>query len=112
MTMTTRRAARDPRRFAREFARLATDRATLAVFAVLAAAWAVGFFGVVPIEIWVLDYPALVAAFFFDTLAANEFGVRETAMFYPTLAVFGYLQAMAVVAVARGLRRRFVESGE
>jgi len=108
----TRRADRDPRRLARGVVRLATDRTTLAVFAALAAVWAVGFFGVVPIEIWVVDYPALVAAFFFDTLAANEFGVRETAIFYPALAVFGYLQAMLVVTVARALRRRFVESGE
>ncbi|GGC57849.1 hypothetical protein [Haloferax sulfurifontis] len=109
---TRRRAARDPRRFAREFARLASDWTTLAVFAVLAAVWAVGFFDVLPKEIWVVDYPALVAAFFFDTLAANEFGARETSVFYPALAVFGYLQAMLVVAVARWLRGRFVESGE
>ncbi|POG54812.1 hypothetical protein [Haloferax marisrubri] len=112
MTPTSRRVVRDPRRLARGFVRLATTRATVAVFAGLAAVWAVGFFGVVPIEIWVVDYPALVAAFFFDTLAANEFGVRETATFYPALAVFGYLQAMLVVAVARVLRGRFVGVGE
>jgi len=112
MTPTTRRAARDPRRLARGVARLATARATLAVFAALAVVWAVGFVGVVPIEIWVLDFPALAAAFFFDTLAANEFGVRETVVFYPALAVFGYLEAMLVVAVARWLRGRFLEPGE
>ncbi|ELZ77121.1 hypothetical protein DEQ92_01740 [Haloferax sp. Atlit-6N] len=112
MTPTSRRAARDPRRLARGFARLATDRATVAVFAVLAAAWAVGFFGVLPKEIWFVDFPALVAAFFFDTLAANEFGVRETATFYPALAVFGYLQAMLVVAVVRVLRTRLAGVGE
>ncbi|WP_115891260.1 hypothetical protein [Haloferax sp. Atlit-48N] len=112
MTPTTRRVTRDPRRLAHRFVRLATDRATVAVFAALAAVWAVGFVGVVPREIWVVDYPALVAAFFFDTLAANEFGVRETAVFYPALAVFGYLQAMVFVAAGRVLRTRLVGVGE
>ncbi|KAB1194397.1 hypothetical protein GJR96_13490 [Haloferax sp. MBLA0076] len=93
-------------RFARGAVRLATAPETLAVFVVLVLAWGAGFVGVLPKEVWIVDFPALAAAFFLDTLAFNEFGVGENTVFYSALVVFGYVQAMLVATGVRVLRRR------
>jgi hypothetical protein len=91
--------------------RLAVARETLAVFVVLVVAWATGFYDVLPKEVWVVDFPALAAAYFLDTLAFNEFGIRENAVFYPALAVFVYLEAMVVASILRMRRRQRGEMG-
>ncbi|KTG07661.1 hypothetical protein [Haloferax profundi] len=98
-------------RFGRGAVRLATAPETLVVFAVLVLAWVTGFVGVLPKEVWIVDFPALAAAFFLDTLASNEFGVGEHTAFYPALAVFAYVQAMLVVTGVRVLRRRLGHPG-
>lgn len=97
--------------------RLASAPETLATFAVLVLAWGAGFVGVLPKEVWVVDFPALAVAFVLDTLAFNEFGVRANSVFYPALAVSLYLEAMVVGALVRWGRRRHVvalrrDSGE
>ena len=84
--------------------RVAVAPETIIAFAVLAFAWLLGFVGVLPKEVWVVDFPALAVAFVLDTLAYNEFGVRENTVFYPALALFGYLEAMVAGAVIRWLR--------
>ncbi|ELZ86004.1 hypothetical protein C453_09313 [Haloferax elongans ATCC BAA-1513] len=84
--------------------RVAVAPETIVTFAVLALAWLLGFVGVLPQEVWVVDFPALAVAFFLDTLAYNEFGIRENTVFYPALALFGYLEAIVVGAVIRWLR--------
>ncbi|MFC7203723.1 hypothetical protein ACFQJC_09365 [Haloferax namakaokahaiae] len=86
--------------------RVVTARETLVLFVLLVLVWALGFYELVPIEIWVIDFPALVAAFFLDTLASNEFGIRENSVFYPALVVCLYLQALVLVAGVRWLRSR------
>ncbi|KAB1188568.1 MULTISPECIES: hypothetical protein [Haloferax] len=93
-------------RFTSAVLRVAVAPETFATFLVLALAWVAGFVGVLPKEVWVVDFPALAGALFFDTLAFNEFGIRENAVFYPALVVFGYLEAMVVVAGVQYLRRR------
>ncbi|ELZ82201.1 hypothetical protein KU306_11690 [Haloferax larsenii] len=84
--------------------RVAVAPETIVAFAVLALAWLLGFVGALPKEVWVVDFPALAVAFFLDTLAYNEFGVRANTVFYPALALVGYLEAMVVGAVIRLLR--------
>lgn len=88
--------------------RLATAPETLVTFAVLLSAWAGGATGLLPTVVWVVDFPALAVAFFLDTLAYNEFGVRENAVFYPALGVSLYLEALLVAAALRWVRRNRV----
>ncbi|WP_411963300.1 hypothetical protein [Haloferax sp. YSMS24] len=85
--------------------RLASAPETLATFAVLVVAWGAGFAGVLPKEVWVVDFPALAVAMLLDTFAYNEFGIRENAVFYPVFAVSLYLEAMVVGAAVRWGRR-------
>ncbi|ELZ91184.1 hypothetical protein C440_12759 [Haloferax mucosum ATCC BAA-1512] len=85
--------------------RVATASETVVAFALLAVAWVGGFVGILPKEVWILNAPALAVAFFLDTLAFNEFGIRARTVFYPALVVFGYAEAMVVGAVVRWGRR-------
>ncbi len=93
---------------------MATAPETVAAFALFVLAWGAGFAGILPIEVWVIDFPALALAFFLDTLAFNEFGIRENSVFYPALAVAMYLEAMLVGAVIRWWRQNHVvgEAGD
>jgi hypothetical protein len=81
--------------------RVVAARETLGLFGLFVFVWLLGFYDITPREIWVVDFPALVAAFFLDTLAFNEFGIRENSVFYPALVVFLYLQAVVLVAGVR-----------
>ena len=91
--------------FAHAALRLAAAPETLLTFVVLGLAWGSGAAGILPKEVWVVDFPALAVAFFVDTLAYNEFVVRENSVFYPALAVSLYLEALVVGAVVRWVRR-------
>ncbi len=85
---------------------IATARETLALFLLFGAVWLVGFYDVLPKEIWIIDFPALVAAFFLDTLAFNEFGIQGNVVFYLMLVVSLSLQAVVLMAGVRLFRNR------
>ncbi|KAB1196398.1 MULTISPECIES: hypothetical protein [Haloferax] len=85
--------------------RLATARETVTVFVVLLLAWGAGFAGVLPKEVWVVDFPALAVAMLVDTFAFNEFSIRGGSVFYPALAVGMYLEAIVVGGAIRWVRQ-------
>ncbi|MXR42443.1 hypothetical protein GRX01_13980 [Halobaculum sp. WSA2] len=85
----------------------ATARAALAVTAALLALVGLARFTPLPDEATVVAWPALAAAFLLDTALYNEAGVAVGDAGFWTLAVVGcYVEAVVVVAVARGVRRR------
>lgn len=83
-----------------------TDRLTLGIAAVLLAMW-VGFdAGVGPGELYAPLFPALAAAFFLDTVAYNQFGLRLPWLFYALGVVCLYAEAACLGAAVRWVRRR------
>jgi len=85
----------------------ATARATLAATAALLALLALARLTPLPDEATVVAWPALAAAFLLDTALYNEAGiVVGDAGFWALAAVGCYVEAIAVVAVARWIRRR------
>ncbi|QZY00277.1 hypothetical protein [Halobaculum rubrum] len=84
-----------------------TARATLGVTAALLTVLALARATPLPAETTVVAWPALAAAFLLDTALYNEAGIVVGDAGFWALAVVGcYVEAIAVVAVARWVRRR------
>lgn len=92
--------------------RAATSRATLGVFALLLAAWAGFAAGVAPGELFFPLFPAFAAAFFLDTVAYNQLGLRAPWLFYPLAFACLYAEAVCVGWVVRRVRTRGESTGD
>ncbi|MFC6787446.1 hypothetical protein [Halobaculum halobium] len=85
----------------------ATARATLAVTAAVLTVVALARITPLPEEATVVAWPALAAAFLFDTALYNEAGIVVGDTGFWMLAALGcYAEAVAVVALARWIRSR------
>jgi hypothetical protein len=92
--------------------RAATSRATLGAFALFLAAWAAFAAGVAPGELFFPLFPAFAAAFFLDTVAHNQFGLRASWLFYPLAFASLYAEAACVGWVVSRIRTRGEAAGD
>lgn len=85
----------------------ATARTTLALTGALVIVVAVARLTPLPESLSVVGWPALGAAFFIDTLAYNEAGIRVgDAGFWSLFVVGCYLEAIGLVVVTRAVLAR------
>ncbi|RYJ14928.1 hypothetical protein ELS19_13825 [Halogeometricum borinquense] len=84
----------------------ATSRTSLAVFALLLLMWGGFEARVAPGELFFPLFPAFAVAFFFDTVAYNQLGLRLPWLFYPLGTLFLYVEAVLVGGIVRWVRGR------
>ena len=102
-----------PVHVARTLREAARSRASVALFVAFLVMWGVGFeTELAPPELFFPLFPAAVAAFFLDTVAYNQLGLRVPWLFYPLLVVCLYAEAVLLVALARWIRRRGTRAAE